>query len=162
MTRSRMRFHLYRWFPIDFIQDQDHPWVPVSAVQSCFFCLKSWLKVCEHRWQGVPGMVRFRRLMGDVAQQPLTRWRLWSDKLGHAAFGALAWSSSSGIAYHPGLRNVTFVALNHGYNWWQAQCLLCLLPWFQESLDALTHSWVQKNTEGDAKRFQQVMVFGWS
>eukprot|EP00435_Cladocopium_sp_Y103_P030702 s1368_g7.t1 len=65
-------------------QDLEHPWV------------------CEHRWQGVAGLVRFRRLMGDLAHGGVTRWRLWSDKLGHAAFG---------------LHNVSFVALNHGYNW---------------------------------------------
>ncbi|CAL1154275.1 unnamed protein product, partial [Cladocopium goreaui] len=63
-------------------QDLEHPWV--------------W------RWQGVAGLVRFRRLLGDLAHGGVTRWRLWSDKSGHAAFG---------------LHNVSFVALNHGYNW---------------------------------------------
>jgi len=57
--------------------------------------------VCEHRWQGVAGLVRFRRLMGDMANE-MSHWHTWSDSLGHVTFG---------------VRKVAFVALNHGFNW---------------------------------------------
>ncbi|CAJ1418441.1 unnamed protein product [Effrenium voratum] len=59
-------------------QDKSHPWV------------------CEHRWKGIPGLVRFRRLLGPA------KVHTWSDKKGHAAF------SANGTA---------FVALNRGFNW---------------------------------------------
>ncbi|CAL1160984.1 unnamed protein product [Cladocopium goreaui] len=68
----------------EYDKDLDHPWV------------------CEHRWQGVAGMVRFRRIMGHATPGEVTRWHTWSDRLGHVAFG---WDK------------VAFVALNHGFNW---------------------------------------------
>eukprot|EP00439_Symbiodinium_sp_Y106_P068455 s3502_g11.t1 len=54
--------------------------------------------VCEHRWQGVPGLIRFRKLVGPGAKVNQS----WSDAYGHVAFG---------------VEEAAFVALNRGFNW---------------------------------------------
>ncbi|CAK9064462.1 unnamed protein product [Durusdinium trenchii] len=59
------------------------------------------LWVCEHRWQGVSGLVRLRRLLRPD-REAIHRVQTWSDQLGHAAFS---------------IDHVAFVALNRGFNW---------------------------------------------
>ncbi|CAE7722647.1 mok14, partial [Symbiodinium sp. CCMP2456] len=54
--------------------------------------------VCEHRWQGVPGLIRFRKLVGPGAKVNQS----WSDAYGHVAFG---------------VEEAAFVAMNRGFNW---------------------------------------------
>lgn len=54
--------------------------------------------VCEHRWKGVAGLVRFRKLVKNDLPISLR----FSDDNGHVAFG---------------LGDVAFVAMNRGWNW---------------------------------------------
>ena len=82
----------------------EHPWVLVSDrppsadlkfVDSrcyshhCQMLETSWVlspcEVCEHRWQGVAGLVRFRRLMGELARGEAA----WKERkpLGYQTFG---------------------------------------------------------------------------
>ncbi|CAE7220120.1 Amy1 [Symbiodinium pilosum] len=82
-------------------QDTEHPWV------------------CEHRWQGVPGLIRFRKLLlGPVAEVNQT----WSDARGRVAFS---------------IYKTAFVALSRGFNWvtqsgpdkpWRLQGINTTLP----------------------------------
>ncbi|CAE8596344.1 unnamed protein product [Polarella glacialis] len=58
--------------------------------------------VCEHRWTGMSGLVRLRRLTGTS----YTVSHTFSDDQGHVAFG---------------IGRVAFVALNRGFNWMAKQ-----------------------------------------
>jgi len=69
---------------VEYDMDQQRPWV------------------CEHRWEGVAGLVRFRKLIGSRAHIHTK----WSDGEGHIAFN---------------LGGAGFVALSRGYNWFTQQ-----------------------------------------
>jgi hypothetical protein len=56
--------------------------------------------VCEHRWDGVAGMVRFRRAIANYTEDHVVP-RL-KDKTGHLGYS---------------IGEVAFVALSRGYNW---------------------------------------------
>lgn len=68
---------------VSYDADPDRPWV------------------CQHRWQGMAGMVRFRNYIEDYTVADT--WKVFDDKLGHLAYS---------IGY------VAFVALSRGLNTW--------------------------------------------
>lgn len=98
-------------------EDQTRPWI------------------CEHRWQGMGGLVRFRKLVyqeRNDKQLPTAEMKKkykWADKEGRIAYSVGAEKDGGFVAYG-------FVALSRGWNWY-TQC------GFNQSRDLAEHDDVE-------------------